>query len=56
MKVFDDIFLTHQGVYTASTLEKDKPNHDPPKCEECISMESPALGEADIIIPPFKMN
>ena len=53
MRVFDDIFLTHKEVYLASSclLDKDKPNHDPSKCDECISMESPALGQVDIIIP-----
>ena len=53
MRVFDDIFLKHQEVYMASSclLDKDKPNHDPSKYEKCISMESPALGQVDIIIP-----
>ena len=52
MRVFHEIFLT-QEVYTATSclLDKNKLNHDPSKCEECISMESPALGEVDIIIP-----
>ena len=53
LKVFDEIFLTHQEVYTASSclIDKDKPDHDASKCQECISMESPSLGEVDIIIP-----
>ena len=53
MRVFDDIFLTHQEVYMASSclLDKDKHNHDPSKCEEYVSMELPALGQVDIIIP-----
>ena len=53
LRVFDDIFLTHQEVYTASSclIDKEKPNHDASQCEECISMEMPPLGEVNIIIP-----
>ena len=53
LRVFEEIFLTHQEIYTAISclIDKDKPNHDASKCEECISMEMPALGEVDIIIP-----
>ena len=53
LRVFQEIFLTHQEIYTASSclLDKDKPNHDASQCQECISMETPALGEVDIMIP-----
>ena len=36
LRVFDDIFLTHQEVYTATSclIDKEKPNHDASQCEE----------------------
>ena len=48
LRVFQEIFLTHQEIYTASSclLDKDKPNHDASQCQECISMETPALGRS----------
>ena len=53
LRVFDEIFLTHQEIYTATSclLDKEIAGHDKSKCEECISMEMPPLGMVDIIIP-----
>ena len=53
LRVFHKNFSTHQEIYTATSclLDKDNPNHDLSKCEECISMDMPALGQVDIVIP-----
>ena len=53
LRVFDEIFLSHQEVYTATSclIDKNIEGHDKTTCEECISLEMPPLGEVDIIIP-----
>ena len=53
LRVFDEIFLSHQEVYTATSclIDKNIVGHDKTTCEECISLEMPPLGEVDIIIP-----
>ena len=53
LRVFDEIFLSHQKVYTATAclIDKNIEGHDKTTCEECISLEMPPLGEVDIIIP-----
>ena len=53
LRVFDEIFLSHQEVYTATSclIDKNIEGHDKTTCDECISLEMPPLGEVDIIIP-----